>query len=287
MVYARGSMSETTSHDFEYLPLPTAGLAHIFARPKVVAGLCVVMLTGLGWAYLGLLLGETDGSLRALCSPLQAGPRSIRGIAVITSMWSAMTLAMMLPSAAPMILTYAEIADTAARKAERIVSPFVLTAGYVTVWFGLSIVAALTQIAFMRTASSDSGVQYSSGLLSGAVFIGAGAYQFSTLKHACLTQCQRPFPFFFTNWATTRAGVFRLGLRQGSYCLGCCWAMMLLTFLVGSMNVIWMAALGIVMTIEKILTGRSFSYAVGTGLIVLGAGAIFAAFAAHWPMGPS
>jgi predicted metal-binding membrane protein len=287
MVYARGSMSETTSHDFEYLPLPTAGLAHIFARPKVVAGLCVVMLTGLGWAYLGLLLGETDGSLRALCSPLQAGPRSIRGIAVITSMWSAMTLAMMLPSAAPMILTYAEIADTAARKAERIVSPFVLTAGYVTVWFGLSIVAALTQIAFMRTASSDPGVQYSSGLLSGAVFIGAGAYQFSTLKHACLTQCQRPFPFFFTNWATTRAGVFRLGLRQGSYCLGCCWAMMLLTFLVGSMNVIWMAALGIVMTIEKILTGRSFSYAVGTGLIVLGAGAIFAAFAAHWPMGPS
>jgi predicted metal-binding membrane protein len=287
MVYARGSMSETTSHDFRYLPLPTAGLAHVFARPKVVAGLCVVMLTGLGWAYFALLLGETDGFLRALCSPLQAESRSIRGIAVVTSMWSAMTLAMMLPSAAPMILAYAEIADTAARKAERIVSPFVLTAGYVTVWFGFSIMAALTQIAFMRTASSDPGLQYSSGLLSGAVFIGAGAYQFSTLKHACLTQCQRPFPFFFANWATTRAGVFRLGLRQGSYCLGCCWAMMLVTFVVGSMNVIWMAALGIVMTIEKMLTGRSFSYAIGTGLIVLGAGAIFAAFGANWPMGPN
>jgi predicted metal-binding membrane protein len=287
MVYARGSMSETTSHDFRYLPLPTAGLARVFARPKVVAGLCVVMLTGLGWAYFALLLGETDGFLRALCSPLQAESRSIRGIAVVTSMWSAMTLAMMLPSAAPMILAYAEIADTAARKAERIVSPFVLTAGYVTVWFGFSIMAALTQIAFMRTASSDPGLQYSSGLLSGAVFIGAGAYQFSTLKHACLTQCQRPFPFFFANWATTRAGVFRLGLRQGSYCLGCCWAMMLVTFVVGSMNVIWMAALGIVMTIEKMLTGRSFSYAIGTGLIVLGAGAIFAAFGANWPMGPN
>ena len=280
-------MSETTSHDFSYLPLPTAGLAHVFARPKVVAALCVVMLTGLSWAYFGLLLGETDGFLQAFCSPLQSGPRSIRGIAVVTSMWSAMTLAMMLPSAAPMILTYAEIADTAARKAERIVSPFVLTAGYVTVWFGFSIMAALTQIAFMRTVSSDPGPQYLSGLLSGAVFIGAGAYQFSTLKHACLTQCQRPFPFFFANWATTRAGVFRLGLRQGSYCLGCCWAMMLVTFVVGSMNVIWMAALGIVMTIEKMLTGRSFSYAIGTGLIVLGAGAIFAAFGANWPMGPN
>jgi predicted metal-binding membrane protein len=182
-----------------------------------------------------------------------------------------------------MILTYAEIADTAARKAERIVSPFVLTAGYVTVWFGFSIMAALTQIAFMRTASSDPGVQYSSGLLSGAVFIGAGAYQFSTLKHACLTQCQRPFPFFFANWATTRAGVFRLGLRQGSYCLGCCWAMMLLVFAVGSMNIIWMAACGIVMTIEKMLTGRRFTYAVGAALIVLGIGTVLTASAAHWP----
>lgn len=277
-------MSETTSHDFRYLPLPTAGLAHVFARPKVVAGLCVVMLTGLGWAYFALLLGETDGFLRALCSPLQAESRSIRGIAVVTSMWSAMTLAMMLPSAAPMILAYAEIADTAARKAERIVSPFVLTAGYVTVWFGFSIMAALTQIAFMRTASSDPGLQYSSGLLSGAVFIGAGAYQFSTLKHACLTQCQRPFPFFFANWATTRAGVFLLGLRQGSYCLGCCWAMMLLMFAIGVMSVFWMAMLGALMASEKVASTTRFSKALGALFCLIGLAIIMSAVIERWPV---
>ena len=78
-------------------------------------------------------------------------------------------------------------------------------------------------------------------------------YQFSALKHACLTHCQQPFPFFFANWATTPRGVFRLGLTQGLYCLGCCWAMMLVMFAVGVMNVVWMAALGMVMTIEKML----------------------------------
>src|SRR5674536_190050 len=90
---------------------------------------------------------------------------------------------------------------------------------------------------------------------SGAIFIGAGVYQFSALKHACLTQCQSPFPFFFANWANTPRGVFRLGVKQGLYCLGCCWAMMLVMFAVGVMNVIWMAALGMVMTFEKIGTG--------------------------------
>src|SRR5262245_61781925 len=155
-------------------------------------------------------------------------------------MWCAMTLAMMLPSAAPMIFTYAEIADTAAGKGERIVSPFVLAAGYTAVWFGFAVIATAAQIALMRAALLDPSLTAASGLFSGAIFIGAGVYQFSALKHACLTQCQHPFPFFFANWKTTARGVFRLGLKQGLFCLGCCWAMMLVMFAVGVMNVIWM-----------------------------------------------
>jgi predicted metal-binding membrane protein len=283
-------MSATAGHDFGHLPPAAAGLGHVFARPKVLAGLCVVVLAGLGWFYLGLLLAGVEGNLagfglvQALCSPLQDTPWNARDVAVVASMWCAMTFAMMLPSAAPMILTYAEIADTAARKAERIISPFVLTAGYAAVWIGFSVVAALVQISFMRVALLDQGMTSTNGLFSGAIFIVAGGYQFSALKHACLTRCQQPFPFFFTNWATTRAGVFRLGLNQGSYCLGCCWAMMLVMFAVGFMNVIWMAALGIVMTTEKMLSGRRFTYAVGTVLIAIGTGIVLAALATHWPM---
>ncbi len=198
-------------------------------------------------------------------------------------MWAAMVLAMMLPSAAPMILTYAEIADTAARKGERVVSPLMLAAGYTVIWFGFAAAATAVQLALTRAAFLDSSLTAASGLFAGAIFIAAGAYQFSALKHACLNQCQHPMPFFFANWATTPRGVFRLGVKQGVFCLGCCWAMMLVMFAVGVMNIVWMAGLGIVMAVEKIGTGRWFTYAVGVAMIAAGIGFVVTSFVAHWP----
>jgi len=199
-------------------------------------------------------------------------------------MWAAMVLAMMLPSAGPMILTYAEIAETAARKGERIVSPLVIATGYTVVWLGFAAAATLAQFFFTRAALLDDGMASASGLFSGAVFIAAGLYQFSALKHACLTQCRQPFPFFFAHWETSARGVFRLGLQQGLYCLGCCWAMMAVMLAVGVMNVVWMAALGIVMTLEKITSGNRLTYGLGTILIAAGVAFVGIAFAAHWPV---
>ena len=281
----RDAMSEATEHDLSHLPPAAGRLGAAFARPKVLAAVCVIALAGLGWLALGLLFTGM-GTFEALCLPLvlPGAAWGASGFAIVALMWGAMTLAMMLPSASPMILTYAEIADTAARKHERIVSPFMLAAGYTLVWFGFAAAATLAQFAFTRAALLDSGMQSASGLFSGAIFIGAGVYQFSALKHACLTQCQSPFPFFFANWATTPRGVFRLGVRQGLYCLGCCWAMMLVMFAVGVMNVIWMAALGVLMTFEKIGTGKRFTYTIGVALIVAGIAFVLTALAAHWPV---
>ncbi|HYC17743.1 MAG TPA: DUF2182 domain-containing protein [Pseudolabrys sp.] len=284
-------MSETAEHNFEHLPPAAAGLGHIFARPKILAALCLIVLAGLGWSYVGLLVAGANKTFdglgtsvfQTLCGPLLNPLWSLGGVTAVVAMWGAMVLAMMLPSAGPMIMTYAGIADTAARKHEYVISPLVLAAGYATIWFGFSIVAALAQIMLMQAAWLDTSLASASGLFSGAIFVGAGLYQFSALKHACLNRCQHPFPFFFANWATTTRGVFRLGLKQGVFCLGCCWAMMLVMFAVGVMNVIWMAGLGMVMTIEKILTGRRFSHVVGMALIIAGAVIIIAAFAAHWP----
>ena len=278
-------MSEAADHDLSHLPPAASRLGATFARPKVLAAVCVVALAGLGWLALGLLFAGI-GAFEALCRPLAMSGATwgAGGFAIVALMWGAMTLAMMLPSAAPMILAYAEIADVALRKAERIVSPFMLAAGYTVVWLGFAVLATLAQYAFTRAALLDTGMQSASGLFSGAIFIGAGIYQFSALKHACLKQCQHPFPFFFANWATTPRGVFRLGVRQGLYCLGCCWAMMLVMFAVGVMNVIWMAALGMVMTFEKIGTGKRFTYAVGVALIVAGIEFVVSAIVAHWPV---
>jgi predicted metal-binding membrane protein len=199
-------------------------------------------------------------------------------------MWGAMVLAMMLPTAGPMILSYAQIADTAARKGEHAVSPLTLIGGYGLVWAGFAVIAALLQMALTRAALLDPAMASSSGLFSGAVFIAAGAYQFSALKHACVTRCQRPFPFFFTNWSDKPRDIFRLGLRQGIYCLGCCWAMTAVMFAVGVMNVIWMAALGFVMAAEKIATTARFSRV--TGVVFAAIGIAFAATAviARWPV---
>ena len=279
-------MTETTGYQFTHLAPAEAGLGRIFARPKAVAAGCVIILAGLGSFYLALLIAAPAGSwfamMQAFCRTLPEGAWSFSAAAVTASMWGAMTLAMMLPSAAPMILTYAEIAETAARKSERIVSPLVIAAGYASVWLVFSLLATAMQIVLARAALLDTGITSASGIFAGAIFIGAGVYQFSALKHACLTHCQNPFPFFFTNWATTRGGVFRLGIKQGLYCLGCCWAMMLVMFAVGVMNVVWMAGLAAVMTIEKLQSGRRFAHGVGGVLIAVGTGIVASAFAAHW-----
>jgi predicted metal-binding membrane protein len=281
----------TDTHEFSHLPAMTARLAAVLARPKLIAIGCVVVLTALGWLTLAWLVADMGGAgsgisgmlpvpLQALCRPLFG---SQTPGAVVVLMWAAMTLAMMLPTAGPMILTYAEIAETAARKGERIVSPLVLAAGYATVWLGFALAASMLQLLLTRLALLDASMTSASSLFSGAIFLGAGLYQFTPAKHACLTQCQRPFPFFFTHWETRPKGVFRLGLHQGLHCLGCCWALMLVMFAVGAMNVVWMAGLGIVMTVEKIGSGRTFSHVVGAALILAGVAFLISGFVAYWP----
>lgn len=242
-------------------------LSAVLARPRRIAIGCVVGLTALGWGSLGLMAADDD-IWRALCSPMGAG--SGLELLLVLAMWAAMTLAMMLPTAGPMILTYAEIADTAAGKNEPAASPLVLASGYTVVWLGFALAATVLQFALTQTPLLDTG--RASPWLASAIFLGSGLYQFSELKHACLTQCQRPFPFFFAHWTSEPRGVFRLGLRQGLYCVGCCFAMMLVMFAAGAMNVVWMAALGVLMTIEKMATTTHFSRACGIVFVAIGLG---------------
>ena len=169
-----------------------------------------------------------------------------------------------------MIATYADLAETAAAKGEPAASPMVLTGGYIAVWLGAAFVLTALQGLLARVGALDSTMAVANPFIAGAMFLAAGLYQFSAVKHACLTHCQHPFRFFFGNWTSDPRGVFRIGLRQGLYCLGCCWAMMLLMLAVGAMNVVWMALLGAVMSVEKLGTSMLFSRAAGVVFLAIG-----------------
>jgi predicted metal-binding membrane protein len=272
-------------------------LARLLARPAYVAAGCLGLLAAMGWIYLGLMLAGAefpppDGRLAGwgrtawdvLCVPA-FGTADVGNAAAAAAvlMWIAMVAAMMLPTAGPMVLTYAEMAEAAAQRGERTASPLALIAGYGLVWAGFAVIAAALQLALTRAALLDPSMASTSTLFSGAVFIAAGVYQFSALKHACVTLCQHPAPFFAAYWADQPRNVFRLGVRQGLSCLGCCFAMMLVMFAVGVMNVIWMAVLGFIMAAEKIAVTTRFSRVIGTVFIGIGIGFAVAAVAAHWP----
>jgi predicted metal-binding membrane protein len=271
-------MSSLADHALTHLPPAAARLGALAARPKTVAAACVIVLAGAGWLYLGFIAGASVSQpadiwswIGALCRPAATLSSGLSSFILVFAMWVAMTLAMMLPSAAPMILTYAEIADTAARKGEHAISPIVLALGYAAIWIGFALLSAAMQIALTKSGVDFESARGAASGVSGILFIVAGLYQFSSLKQSCLRACQRPFPFFFTNWRTTVRGVFGLGLRQGLHCLGCCWAMMLLMLVAGVMNAVWMAALGLVMTLEKMTSTPRFSRILGVVFIVVGA----------------
>jgi predicted metal-binding membrane protein len=261
------AMSDVVRNDLSFLPPLTARLARAAARPRAVAAASVLVLTALGWLYIGAMYARHGDLFAALCQPSAAAGETL---SLLIPMWSAMALAMMVPSASATILTYAEIADTAARKHIDVVSPLVIVAGYVAVWLGFALAASIAQLILAQAGWLDPNAGKLGTYISAALFILAGGYQFTSLKHACLRQCRNPFQFFFSNWQTTTRGVFRLGVKQGLFCLGCCWAAMLLMFALGVMNVVWMAALAVAMTVEKLVNVRRLSHAYGVVLIAAG-----------------
>lgn len=294
--------------ELSHLAGPSAGLGQVAARPHLVVAAAILLLVllswlalsamtlGAGWsggygslgpgmAALGRALeGSTLGApllavladsgllplLGLLCSFTPDG-WAIGDFGLAFATWLVMALAMMTPSAAPMLRTYSEIADTAAARGQPIVSPFVLAAGYFAVWAGFALLAAALQ-AGIATLGLAAGAGPLGPLFGGGVLVAAGLYQLTALKHACLIRCASPFPYLFANWTQARAGVFRLGVRQGIFCLGCCWAMMLTMFALGVMNIFWVVVLTVLATAEKMVMRPWLSRALGGGFVALGLG---------------
>lgn len=245
-------------------------LRQFSSRPRVALWACLTLVVVLSIGSLFPVDQTAGGSLHALlvtlCTPSASADEGNVGTAF--AMWAAMSMAMMLPSAIPMLATYLDIAEAAETKSIKVSSPFLLAGGYAAVWLTFAAIAAIVQT-FIASPFAGAGSQWASGVL----FIAAGLYQFSPLKHACLAKCRQPMPYFLANWTDRPAGVLRMGMEEGLNCLGCCWAVMALAFAAGAMNFAWMAVIAALMMLEKVLP-QPRALVAGWGLGLIGSGAV-------------
>jgi predicted metal-binding membrane protein len=181
-----------------------------------------------------------------------------------------MMVAMMLPSATPLLVLFARSQYPLMGPAEGSLRTCLLAAGYLVVWLGWSALAAALQWGLHASLLLSPRVALTSALAGGALLILAGLYQITPWKHACLARCQSPLGFMLSHWRRGRDGAFRMGLAHGTYCVGCCWALMALLFVGGVMSLTWIAALAVLVLVEKVVPGRWMSYVSGGALVAWG-----------------
>jgi predicted metal-binding membrane protein len=242
-------------------------LRQFSSSPRLIAWGCLAAITAMAWTFLLWRGGES--LIQFLCIPY--GTDLSKGDALpVLGMWAAMVLAMMLPSAAPMISTYLDISDAAHAKGMRVVPVMVLAGGYALAWLGFAAVATIVQIG----ASAGDVLTWPG--IAGLLLVVAGSYQFSNITHACLTKCRNPMQYFLARWSDQPTQVFRQGLEQGLLCIGCCWTVMLLALVAGLMHPVWMAAAALLAILEKLLPQpKALIYGTGAGFIAAGFAMLF------------
>ncbi|ROO23770.1 DUF2182 domain-containing protein [Salinisphaera orenii] len=255
-----------------------ATMSTMHARERVLIGLALAVITVLAWGHLAAA-GSGSGMGTAMAMPGFAG-WGLEMLATSVGMWAVMMVAMMLPSASPMILTYARVRQQRATHGRATMPTWLFVAGYLAVWMAAGMLLAITQWGLHQSALLSSAMGQVGPLLGGGLLITAGAFQFSGLKEACLGKCRTPLSFLMTEWRDGPLGALVMGVRHGAFCTGCCWALMLLMFVGGVMSLVWMAALALYFLAEKLLPRPELvGRATGAALIL---GGVFVAAAGQW-----
>lgn len=259
----------------------------LFRREDVAVGAALATLAVLAW--LALLGGAGTGMdpiamsgwLLPVTLPPALGSAWTPSYWLIAFfMWAAMMVAMMLPSASPMVLLYARVvlrAESEGRPMRASAAVTAFASGYVAVWILFSGLAVALQWGLERMGALSAMMSLSAAVLSGGLLMAAGLYQLTPLKAACLTHCRAPASFIAVHWRPGVLGAWRMGFVHGLYCVGCCAVLMLLLFVGGVMNLIWIAGLTLFVAVEKLAPfGAAAAKAMAAALIAGGAALVYA-----------
>jgi predicted metal-binding membrane protein len=251
-------------------------LETLVSHDRAIVATALALLLVLAWAYTVAMAIDVPEADRHAAMGMDTGawmPWTGIEAALIFVMWVVMMVAMMMPAAAPMVLTYVRINRQRAPVSSRFGTDAAFLLGYLVLW-GLFSLAAATAQWLLHTATLLSPAMASaSPVFSALLLIAAGFYQFAPLKSACLAKCRSPMGFLMSEWRNGVRGAFIMGLRHGLYCLGCCWLLMVLLFVAGVMNLLWIALIALAVLAEKVLPfGVWVSRALGVALTAGGIG---------------
>jgi predicted metal-binding membrane protein len=235
----------------------------------VLAALALVVAA----AWLSLAFRATSGhGAMEMATMMETEPRGVVHFGLLFVMWAIMMVAMMVPTAAPVVLLYAAVVRRLPSVRNAVAQTAAFVAAYMVAWAGFGLGAAALQVGLERLALLSPMMVSASPILGGALLAAAGLYQLSSLKDVCVRHCRSPIVFVTQYWRPGIAGGFRMGLRHGAYCIGCCSVLMGLLFVVGVMNLVWIAAISAFVMLEKVtgvgsVLGRRLS---GLGLVAAG-----------------
>ena len=247
-------------------------LETLIRRDRLFVAGALVVVTGLCWAYMVHLAASMPGDMSSMGA--MARSWTVSSAFLMFVMWAVMMTGMMLPSAAPMILLYGLVTRKQAGRGTVFAPTGAFVAGYVIAWTGFSAVATGLQWGLEQAGLVTSMTSPAASWFAGAVLIAAGLYQWTPLKGACLTHCRNPMEFLSRSWRSGTGGAV-MGIHHGLYCIGCCWALMLILFAGGVMNLLLVAGIAVLVLIEKlapasrIISNLTGAVAVLAGIVVI------------------
>jgi predicted metal-binding membrane protein len=239
-------------------------IALVRQEPWTATALLIAIVVG--WVFLAWAVVDMSNPLAQLMMPMTPAWSTTNVVAVFV-MWSVMMMAMMLPSAVPMVLTFTALS----RRKGQVHEAWIFVSAYLLVWTAFSAAATALQWGFQSTGLITPMMASQSVWLTGLLLLIAGAVQFTPLKTVCLSHCRSPMGFLMTEWRDGKTGTLWMGIRHGVLCLGCCWALMGLLFVAGVMNLAWVAAITAAVAVEKIHpAGEGVGRLLGVLLIAAG-----------------